>query len=266
VIKQRDNIGSWVTLAAIVLLAAVLRFWDLDRTSIWFDEAVSWLQSRESFINVFVRTASDNYPPLHNLVLWPMIKLFGDSETVLRVPSAILGTLGVAMIYQLGADLWDRRTGLLAAFLLAVSPIHIWYSTEARMYALLSLCSIVFVWSLVRVCQRPGPFNCLLALAAGAAVLYTHIYSVFLFAALNILILFAYAYWPAMPGTGRRDWFLSQAAAFALFCPWLVVLFLRTRVVLREGFWLPYPNWSFLEGELVALAGSGGALLLLYAV
>ena len=80
-----------IGLAFILIVAAVLRFYDLDRTSIWLDEAISWKQASLPFLEMLAATARDKNPPLHNIILNLTIALFGDSETALRAPSALLG-------------------------------------------------------------------------------------------------------------------------------------------------------------------------------
>jgi len=85
------------------------------------------------------RTAADIPPPLSYLLLHAWIQLFGDDEPVVRSLSVLFGVLAVPLIYGVAWQLLRRRlAGLLAALLLAVSPLHIWYGQETRMYALLT--------------------------------------------------------------------------------------------------------------------------------
>ena len=51
----------------------------------------------------------------------------------------MLGTLLVLVIYGLGARLFNRTTGLAAAFIAAIAPFQVYYSQEARMYILVAL-------------------------------------------------------------------------------------------------------------------------------
>ena len=119
-------------------------FWDLDRTSLWLDEAASSVhQSHRGFLDMLAHTARDNYPPLHNVILWTtVVKLFGFSETAVRFPSAVMAVDGGL------CDLPARQVrleccteGLIAALLLALLPIRYLSGTpgEARMYPLLCL-------------------------------------------------------------------------------------------------------------------------------
>ena len=145
-----------VGLALVLTVAAGLRFYDLGSTSIWFDEAVSWQQATLPFFRMLGATSHDAHPPLHNIILNATITLFGDSEIALRAPSALLGVANVYVIYRLGTVLWDRITGLFAALLLALSPFHIAYSSEARTYTLLAFTATLFVLTVVRALRSPS--------------------------------------------------------------------------------------------------------------
>ena len=213
-----------IGLVVVLIVAAVLRFYDLDRTSIWLDEARSWRQARQPFIEMLAATARDNYPPLHNIILHFTIALFGDSETALRVPSALLGVGTVYLLYRVGTLLWDRTTGLIAALLLALSGFHVWYSTEARMYALLSFTATLFVLSVIQATRRPNWMTLAGCAAAGTALLYSHIYGSFIFVGISLYVSAALLMRASWINVGWRGWIISQAVAVALFLPWADVL------------------------------------------
>lgn len=74
---------------------------------------------------------------------------------MVRALSATLGTLNVPVIYFLGRRLAGRKVGVLAAVILALSPFHLQFAQEARMYALLSLTVSLAMLSLVRLLTDP---------------------------------------------------------------------------------------------------------------
>ena len=243
-----------VGLVLVVLLAAGLRFHDLDRTSLWLDEAVSWQQASQPFLEMIAATARDNYPPLHNIILHVTIALFGDGETALRAPSALLGVANVYVLYLLGSALWDRTTGLIAALLLTVSGFHVWYSTEARMYALLAFTATLFVLTVVYATRRPSWLTLTGCAAAGTALLYSHVYGSFVFAGVNIVVLTALllrSHWLAVDW---KSWVAAQALPVFLFLPWALILWGRARHGM-EGFWIPEPTAGFLLLQALELAG-----------
>ena len=255
---QRVSLHS-ISLAVVLIVAAALRFYDLDRTSIWVDEAVSWKQAGKPFLKMLSTTARDNYPPLYNIILNFTITLFGDSETALRAPSALLGVGTVYLLYWLGTLLWDRTTGLIAALLLALSGFHVWYSTEARMYTLLSFTATLFVLTVVQATRRPNWVTLAGCAAAGTVLLYSHVYGSFIFAGVSLYVwagLLVCASWVKL---SWRGWIVSQAVAVALFLPWAFILLGRTRSIMGN-FWIPEPTSSFVLKQLASLAGGTFAL------
>ncbi|NEP88866.1 MAG: hypothetical protein F6K18_19600 [Okeania sp. SIO2C2] len=62
-----------------------------------------------------------------------------DNEVWLRVPAIIFALLSVYIIYRLGNDFFSKKVGLLAAFLLTISPLFINHAQEIRYYTM-SVC------------------------------------------------------------------------------------------------------------------------------
>ena len=255
----------FLTLVLVLVVAAGLRFYDLDRTSLWNDEAVSWSQASQPFFKMIVATAHDNYPPLHNILLHVVIALFGDSEISLRAPSALLGVATAYAIYRLGAIFWDRTTGLLAALLLTLSSFHIWYSTEARMYALLAFTATLFVLTVVQSACRPNWKTLAGCAAAGTILLYSHVYGSFVFVGVNLFVLMAISVRAEWVKVGWKSWAATQGAATALFLPWALILWERVHAVTmpRSIKWIPKPTSEFVLHQFEFLAGGTLPLLIL---
>ena len=122
---QLNRTTERIMLLLILAGGALLYFWDLDRTSLWLDEAYSVHQSHRGFFDMLAQTARDNYPPLHNVILWPVVKLFGLSETAVRFPSAVMAVDGgLCDLPAREVRLECAAEGLIAALLLAMQPIH----------------------------------------------------------------------------------------------------------------------------------------------
>jgi mannosyltransferase len=248
-----------LTMLGIVVVASVLRLHGLDRTSIWNDEAASWNMARHSFWTMILEQSGDHNPPLFDIVLYSMIRLFGDSETILRLPSAILGIANVYLLYWLGTVLWDRLTGVFAAALLTVSGFHIWYSQEARMYALFSAMATAFALASVLFVTAPSRTRAVFCGIAGVGLLYSHTYGPLVWIAVDAVIAMALltrAGWIAADG---RTWLMIQALVGLGFLPWAAVLVGEVRHVM-QGFWIPFPTPSFLYWTFNSMAG-GTAML-----
>jgi len=132
---------------AILLLAAALRLPGLDAQSLWSDEIYSVESARWPLPAVL--TARDGHPPLYSLILKALGRV-RPSDLHGRAVSAVAGIAAVGAMLALGLAIAGRRAALVAAGLLAISPLHVWYSREGRMYALVMLWSIVGSWCFVR--------------------------------------------------------------------------------------------------------------------
>lgn len=164
----------WVV-AGIMLLAAVLRLWQLDRVGLRGDEAVyagqaAVLAGDHSMDRYFILASRGN----SNFLLFQEIvsvvyRVFGVSDVAARVVSALLSIGTVLLVYLIGRQLYGRRAGAFAAGLLAVGG----YSVDLGRLALLDSCATFFVvlavFFLVRWQAEPRT-GALAGLAAASAL------------------------------------------------------------------------------------------------
>lgn len=270
--------GAWKArwaLAAIVALAALLRLYGIGAESLWLDEGVSMQIAHLDVRGILQEVRVDNNPPLYYLLLHYWIELFGDSETSVRMPSAILGVLAVLTIYGVGNLLLERPAALLAALMLAaVVPFHLRYSQEARTYELMLTLSLLSYYFFLRLCKgegRDGPTG--LAAQIGyvlctSLLLYSHVYGLFVVLAQNLYV-FALAPFAAEgPGAVRRPrlthWAILQGTLLILYAPGFALLYGWVSSPGERG-WLQEPTaWSVYKA-FVSYAGSP-TLLILFAV
>ena len=171
-------------LGGLTLLAAVLRFATLDLQSLWSDEAVTILLTRMDFTDM-LRTISEteSTPPFYYVVAWAWVRVFGDGEIGLRSLSALAGTMLVPVAYFAGRSLVGRRSGIATGAVVAVSPILVWYSQEARSYMLaVLLCGISFA-AFVLVTRGPTTTSLAVWVMASALAIGTHYFALFLIGA-----------------------------------------------------------------------------------
>ena len=168
---------------ACVAFGALLRFATIAVQPYWFDERLTQGTLRLSFGDVLDRlitTGDEANPPLYYVLAWVWTRILGDGEVALRSLSAIFGTATIAVAYVLARELVTVRVARVVALLTAVSPLLIWYSQEARAYALLALLSALSLLWFVRALQRPEAarpwalFSCL--------ALLTHYFAFFIVA------------------------------------------------------------------------------------
>mgnify|MGYP001239081726 FL=1 len=133
--------AAWILLV-ILVLAAGLRFFQLDAQSFWNDEGTSARVAERSLPLITAAAMGDIHPPLYYYALHFWRGAFGESEFALRGLSAVLGVVLVWLIYLLGRRLFDGSTAFVAAFITAGNPFQVYYSQEARMYMMLAVWAI----------------------------------------------------------------------------------------------------------------------------
>jgi 4-amino-4-deoxy-L-arabinose transferase-like glycosyltransferase len=195
----------WV-LAALTALGVAARFASIDVQSFHHDEVITAARVIPgSFVDMLHQVkGSESNPPLYYVLAWGWAKAFGTGEVGLRSLSALFGAATVPVAYCAGRELASRRAGLIAAALVAVNPMLIWYSQEARSYALLAFfgaASLVFFARALRT-QR-GRDLALWALASALA-LCSHYFAVFAVAIEALWLLIALrSHWRRMlPAVG----------------------------------------------------------------
>lgn len=201
---------------ALTLLAAAIRFFRLGAQSLWIDE---FLMIQRASLGEPFRWSdwlANPQGPLPALLLRLSAGLFGTSETALRLPSALAGTLTVPLVYFL-ARRFGRGAAGPAALLAALSPFLVWYSQEARHYAVAFLAAAWAALALLDLVEEgPRPRT---LLSYGAALL------VGLLSNLS-LILAAAAHGLALLLTRPRlvrTWLLAVLPVFLLLLPWVWV-------------------------------------------
>ena len=123
-----------------MLLAAAVRLPTLAQQSFWLDEGYTVRLMRltlRSMLSTIPGTEST--PPLYYVLAWAWTRVFGLTEYGLRSLSALAGIATVPLVYATARRLAGPRAGVIAGALLAVSPLMIWFSQEARAYALATL-------------------------------------------------------------------------------------------------------------------------------
>ena len=213
------------TLAGIMAVAAWLRFTGLNRQSLWFDEIDVVVRAQRPLGDVLrTFTAVGENGPLYNLLLALWIRLAGISETAVRFPSAVAGVAAIPLLYLLGRRLAGPATGLFAAGLLAISPYHVWYSQEAKMYAILVLLALGSTYCLVEALDSNRAAWWAAYAIVTTLMFYTHVASVLVFVGQALYVIANRRAW-----RGRERGWLAAAAALTL--PYIPIALWSLRVV-----------------------------------
>ena len=263
------KITTWqrLLLLAGLLVGFALRLFHLGSESLWYDETVSVVLARKSIPALIAHTAGDIHPPGYYLLLhgWQALvhpTLDHGLEFLFAWPSLVFGLLLVALLFTLGRKLLDQTTALVALWLAAINPFHIWYSQEVRMYTLGALFGLLCLWALIkwRLDAQQAPTQAgwrwlLLFAVIGAMGLYTLYYFLFVLITLNliaILDLIRSRHTSAQPVWRQASrWLLAQFALLVLWSPWLGVFW-------RQATEPPVPPWRVAWGTTTALLAAVG--------
>lgn len=124
--------------ALITLLGCLFAFIGISHSSFWADELFTMqvVDHHQGLSEVFRRVLADVHPPLYDILLYGWIELFGSSEWVVRLPSAILAVLSI-LIFALGLRRKLSSTAIAFACAVATSSMF-WYAQaqNARNYTL----------------------------------------------------------------------------------------------------------------------------------
>jgi hypothetical protein len=173
---------QWWPLAALVLLAAALRFSTLDLQSFWYDEAYTPVHVLHASLTSTLRAMvhSENNPPLWYVIAWADYRVLGTGEVALRLPSALAGVATVPVVWAIGTELAGRRAAIIAAALVAVNPLFVWYSQEARSYGLFVLTAALALLCFLRAQREPTRRRMAAFAVSGALALLSHYFALFL--------------------------------------------------------------------------------------
>lgn len=99
---------------------------------------------------LFFQQSGEYSPPLYIYFSGLFSFLFGINEYTVRLPSALLGTVSILMTFLFIQAFADRRTALIAAALVTVSPWNVHYSRIGWEAILLVPLQLAALWMFVR--------------------------------------------------------------------------------------------------------------------
>lgn len=241
-LETHPGIVTLVLGAAMGLFA----FGRLGTRSIWGDEAISISYAVEPLRSFLGSVSRDPNMSLYYGVLWVWRRIFGDSVFAFRSVSVLFAALTVPVLYAVGARLYGRTTGLIAALLLATNAFVLTYAQEARAYALVLLLTTVATYFFVDALE--GSERSLYAYVVFSALaFYAHFFSVFVTLGQACIILLARrraAIW--------RRWGAAYGAMGILVAP---VAYRSLTLGKNPINWIPRPGLDDLWSSVRDLAG-----------
>lgn len=216
-----SNKFLWV---AIFALALFLRLVELGHQSLWYDEDLTLKVSQTSgkeLLNA-LEAEESNKPPLYFLFMHYWLP-WGTTEFWIRLPSAIFGALSCVMALILGREVLGRSYGWILGLVLAVLPFHVYYSQEARMYALLVLVGACAMLFSCLFCRTQQLRYALFYLICATLACYTFTYGIFI---MPFSCLLSLAFRPRLPRKTLLTLWTTNFLVALLFSPWVPRLFI----------------------------------------
>lgn len=261
---MKDFFQKHVVLLGILIIAAMVRFFNFTAISLWHDEAFSALLIKYSFTEMLTRIGLDVHPPMYYIFLDGWHLLFGDTLASLRGFSVLFGILTVLGVYLLTWEIFSNyKLSLLAAFLIALNPFQIQYVSEARMYTMGACLAVFAAYSLLRALKleestnpkyRKNKYTWYLVFGFLAGIMnLTHYYLLFTTSALvgfaGLFLLIKY------PLKRLQGLFFSLAIIIVSFL-WYLPTFLFQFKQVGAGYWIdpinrysiPHTLWTMLTG------------------
>jgi 4-amino-4-deoxy-L-arabinose transferase-like glycosyltransferase len=245
----------------ILGLAVLLRLGRMG-DSLWYDELWSTRLKLQDLWAFAVSSSRDVHPPGYATVMFGWIRGFGDSEWSVRFVPLAAGVATVWITYRIGRLVFDELTGRFAAVLLAIAPVHVWYSQEARSYALTTCLAALGALAVIELTRQPAARRWAWTLGLVIVTLpIIHFYT------LSVSVVMAAMAW--LSRLPQRKWFVVWAVASGAAVTGFVLvkqqmgLFTSETLYLR-GFspteaWHLFFGW-FLSGDGLAFYLQSGGL------
>ncbi len=322
VMANRKFYLHYLALVGAIALGAILRFWNLDLKPLWMDEVITaifslgktyndlpmevvlplervseifTLQPGVSCSEIAKNIASQStHPPLFFCGMYSWLKWLSPLGSVwvakLRSPAAFFGVCEIIAIYYVNRIAFFRSAGIIAAVFMAVSPLAVYLSQEARHYTLpmflitLGLLGLVQIVKDIEKRQKVRLWVLLGWAIINSIGFYVHYFCILAFIAQVATLLVLMCWRRASILNKRQIWLaliVSVSFVAVSFLPWLpVVLNNYNR---SETSWLDPPQnispvyqtlitWLLMvislpvEKQLLAIVVLSGLLMLLFGI
>ncbi len=253
---MRCNRAQCAAVILPMLLALAVRLYDLGAQPLWFDEVITHRRALLPLPQLIADALINKHIPTYFLLVRPFDAAVID-EALLRLPSAIFGTLAVGLVALIASEMRSPRAGLLAGLLMALSPIDVQFAQEARSYTMLSCLVLVALWGLMRIVRARGEARDTragwLAYALGTVgALNVLVAGAVWWLASNLAMLFALLRRPEPRAATVRLWLIVQGAIVLAWLPALIGLAADSHADPLRGYrWIP-PSTLRHVGEVLS--------------
>lgn len=209
-------------LSFILLVATGLRLYKWSGYGLCYDESMWLIQlflPRNDLLDLFTNTIWIAKPPFFRILLY-LWNFFAKDEFTLRLLPFAFGMLSIFLTYKLAKILFNENIAFVSAFLMAISPFHIYYSQELTHYTLTLFLTLCSVYYLLLGLRQNRVFIWIKFVIFTALALYTNYICIFLVIFENIFFFLSYNKYR----NNVRRWLIVQFMVLILYSPWLLLL------------------------------------------
>lgn len=235
----------------ILLLGIGLRLYRLNYQSLWTDEMFTYRGASDTISKIiFEPEVNLSIQPLYYSIVHFFVWPTENQEALLRLPSVIFGSLSILLLYFIVRNWLGRGGAILSAMIMAISPFHIWYSQEARPYAMLIFLGLLSIWFLQKLLKDEVNFWWRFGfIISTASILYCHTVGIAFISFLVVYILLV------VPRLKWKVWLPVFISILILILPALYRMAIVPPIVRGSQAWrtfhplsLPYLIWTFSTG------------------
>ena len=234
-----------ILLYLIIFVATVLRFYHYSEIPFTYDEFSAWFRTGFDNFNDLIYygvKTTDTHPAGVQIFEYYWIKVFGNSETIVKFPFTIMGLLSIIFSYKIAKKWFNPTVGLVVAAFMSSIQFMVMYSQIARPYISGLFLSLLMVWfwnKVVFESQKKLIRNLIAYIIASALCAYNHHFTLLFAAMVGITGLFF------IQRKYIVHYILSGLFIFALYIPHLSIFFTQLN---RGGVesWLGKPRPDFI--------------------
>lgn len=240
-----STLSEKTILAFLLILGAAFRFYDFGNIPFTHDEFSALFRTGYSSFNELIEKGVlvDFHPAGIQVFLHYYITLFGEQEWIVKLPFTLMGVSSIYLVYKIGKEWFNSKTGLLAAAFISSTQYFIFYSQIARPYIaglFFGLLALLY-WKRFLFNGKTASFKAfVLWIVFAALCAYIHYYLLLSLIILSIIGLFI------VPKSRRPLYALSGIGIFILYLPHLN-LFLKQLSKGGVESWLGKPDPDFLK-------------------
>lgn len=204
-----------------LLWGTFLRFQGLAKQPLFLDEAFTADLILRTWSDMIQVAYQDVHPLLFYVLSKPMLEFFPLTEWTLRLFPALCSVLALALATGVIRRFYGTNAGILAAWLLSWSSLHLYYAQDARMYTLLNLLWIIAPWFLLLALTSGNAWAWIGWGVAVSGAIHTQFYGWVLWGMGFVWIL---AFWRRLDRRMLRWWWVSQIGSLLTALPLLTIV------------------------------------------